>query len=722
MSTSLPPQPGPFFAPPRDSAEAGDWRWGLLLLALLLGAGAALAFGGLTPLPLNQQEGMAPWSLNATHAPDPATWDSLWWDGVAQFLPWRWEVGDALRHGKLPLWSPWSFCGQPLLANGQSAALYPPVALCCRFLEPAMAIAVLWVIHLALAFVLTWLLARRLGCGHFGGAASGLIFATGGFMLAWAPVPSLIQSAAWLPGALYGVEEALHKRPFRGALILGLCLAASILAGHMQVAGYVWLTVIAWAAIRLFFRAIRHKPWPAVPILGGIVLGILLSAGQWLPTAELGRLSPRGGEKPSAQGFAMAQQLALQPEHLATLVWPGALGFPKTGTYHGFAFAEHFCGLGPLTFLLALTALLFVRHKWVFGMGATALAGLILAMGTAPAELIYFHLPFLGQTAGFQRTLFIFCLAWSLLAGLGLDRVLRGREGASRTAISAVLFALLLAQAVWLIGSVVPLSRQSLAARPTPVTDWLKKNLGPDDRVLAITPRRAWTLAPRPHALFPPNTLAPYGIRDVQGYDSLYPRIYREAAAKIERSDPSPLSNGNMILLENADYEFLGMLSVKYVLSDSPIGSRHLEKVTEIAAAGGTVYIYQPTGYLAGASLSPTVVWHLSRPTPLSAKTGYGTTRFDIPPTPDAEVEIAETPYPGWDAYLDGRPAAWSPYRWLPLVRLIHVPASSQTRRLDLVFEPTTVVLGLFLSLVALAAAVSLLFLVGKPFEDWLGP
>jgi hypothetical protein len=715
MKSYGPPQPGPFLAPPASAAESGDWRWGLLLLAIIIGAGAALVVGGLTPLPLGQQEGMLPWSLDAPRAPGPATWDSLWWDGVAQFLPWRWAVGDALRHGQLPLWSPWSLCGQPLAANGQSASFYLPVLLRCWVSDPAMAIAALWVGHLLVAFVLTWLLARRLGCGPFAGAAAGLMYATGGFMLAWVPVPSLVQSAAWLPGALYGVEEALHKRPARGALILGFCLAMAVLAGHMQVAGYVWLTTVVWAAVRLILRAARHKPWPVAPIAGGLALGLALSAAQWLPTAELGRLSPRGGEKPTAQGFAMAQQLALKPAHLAALAWPGTLGLPKAGTFHGFAFAEHFCGLGPLTFLLALVALAVVRRKWVYGLAATAAAGLLLATASPPAGLLYFHLPFLGQTAGFQRTLFIFCLAWSLLAAFGLDRVLEGRTGGARLGMSAALFFLLAAQAAMLAGAVLPLSRQTLAARPTPVTDWLRKNGAAGERVLAVTPRRAWTLTPRPHALLPPNMLAPYGLPDAQGYDSLYPRIYREAAARIEGADPSPLSNGNMVLLENAAAPELGALGVKYVMTDSPVGSPRLRKVAEMSGTGGTVYVYRRADWLPRYRLRTVGGAVL----PLAGMADYGRISLSLPPVFEGTVEIAETPYPGWHAYLDGQPVAWSIDSDLRLLRKVEVPPGPLPRRLDFIFWPTTVVVGLFVTLAALGLAVSLVFLRGKRFEDW---
>jgi hypothetical protein len=43
-----------------------------------------------------------------------------------QFYPWREYGFDLIRHGQLPLWNPYNGAGAPLLANYQSALLYPP--------------------------------------------------------------------------------------------------------------------------------------------------------------------------------------------------------------------------------------------------------------------------------------------------------------------------------------------------------------------------------------------------------------------------------------------------------------------------------------------------------------------------------------------------------------------------------------------------------------------
>src|SRR3989344_4059292 len=46
-------------------------------------------------------------------------------DPVRQQIPWRKIAIDQWKEGKIPLWNPYNFSGTPILANIQTAALYP---------------------------------------------------------------------------------------------------------------------------------------------------------------------------------------------------------------------------------------------------------------------------------------------------------------------------------------------------------------------------------------------------------------------------------------------------------------------------------------------------------------------------------------------------------------------------------------------------------------------
>jgi hypothetical protein len=676
------------------------------LAAVLLATAAA----GIVPVPARHLNAMLPWSLAPSATPPAATsWDSLWWDGVAQFYPWRWTLHDSLRKGEIPLWSPWSFCGYPFAANGQSSCFYPPALFACAVWTPGRAMSILWLFHLALAVFLTWGFARRMGISSVGGLAGGIAYAGGGFILAWSPVPSLVQSASWLPGALWAVEALLHQRPWSGAFALALCLAMSVLAGHMQIAGYVWLVTALWVAARLIGRAVRRKPWLLLPPLVALVLAAGLSAVQWLPTAELGRLSPRGGEIPTAQGYRFAQLLALKPKHLLTAVWPTLYGLPNDGTYTGVAFAEHFCGLGPLTLLLAVAGIVGKRTKHTVAMLALAALALSIGMATPVARLIYFCVPLLGLTAGFQRTLFVFCLAFAVLAGMGFDLVqclLRGRGvlASSRSIICTALLLTLTGQAIWITARILPFAHARDLCTDTPATKWIREHCGPQARILALTPRTAWTVKPRPSALMPPNTSTALRLQDVQGYDSLYPRLFKEVAAKIEGCDPSPLANGNMVLIENAEAPQLGRLAVRYVISAWPMGSPVLQKVAEfgppqsLSSGRPTMYVYQRKDW------QPR--WRITHGQQVRAvevlAAGYNQVVIRVGPG-SGLLELADTPYPGWKVYVDATRCELA-RNADSLVRAVPLAYAPRARLVTFTFWPVTIVFGQFMSLLALAS------------------
>ena len=99
-----------------------------------------------------------PWSA---HAPEgftrPGNPQAV--DPVAAFLPWYALGTEALRAGRLPLWNPLGFGGMPLLANYQSAVLYPP-----RLLHLAFGLA--WGTTLLVLLKLWWCGMAAWWCGR----------------------------------------------------------------------------------------------------------------------------------------------------------------------------------------------------------------------------------------------------------------------------------------------------------------------------------------------------------------------------------------------------------------------------------------------------------------------------------------------------------------------------------------------------------------------------
>ena len=706
-------------------ASRRPWLIPLAGLALLSAAfWADCLVGPYAPLAAGSQAKMEPWRSELDLPDRDVPWYPLLWDGVGQFYPWRVLAARELRAGRLALWNPHQFCGYPLVGNGQSALFYPPNWL-LAVVDVRWGMGLLAALHSFLAAALTWLFARRVGIGPVAAAFGGIAFAWGGFMVGWAELPTLVNVAAWLPGALLGIALVFERSRW-GVPVLAAALGLTLLAGHFQIAIYLWLAALAYAGLRALWEAVNHRTWYPLSLAAGFGLALLVGAPQALPSLELVGNSPRGAGAPTEGGFEFHRARALQPEELLALLRPNAFGTPARGdhvlTRYGIPYAEH-CGfVGISTLLLALIGIGLARTRHFALFLIAGAAALNVAMCGPLAQAMYFGIPKLGLAGSFTRALCIYTFAMALAGAAGLDALLRrlrsrGPAWGARTLRPA---AVLGAIALLVLGyellpwahEYLPRTRREQVYAITPTIERLMQAPG---RVLAVTPRRKWGLVRTPPALLPPNSATVYGYDSVSGYDSLYPRDYRRFAFKAEQREPSPGVNGNMLLLENADsplYAAAGLTTV----ATMPYGE--VGRGVDVDVLDGALprAFVAPDGHewalpilqallpeaepLAPEDIGPVQPAQMRRVSPCVIAISRMDTAGWAP-----RLVVSETFYPGWRAYVDGEERS--------VVAAAHifcaVPLGPHDREVHLVFEPLSVRLGLFLGLAGLGALAGLI-------------
>lgn len=716
-----------------------DW-----LCLAFLGVAALLfwgncVWGGKLPVAAVYQKQMAPWSAVSPASEGPTRqWDSLLWDSMAQFYPWRLLLHRAGQQGQLPLWNPYQFCGYPFVGNGQSAMFYPLNWLYFA-IHPKVGMGLSAALHFFLGGLFTFLLARRWQMDRLPALFAAFAFSYGGFMVTWIELPTLVNSLIWLPLAWYALELVFSRaaqggprliRPagWHATLLLTVALSMTLLAGHLQIAAYVWIFTALYALIRLLSRG-RHTLCAGTAIrhlLLGVLLGGILAAAQLLPTLELGSHSARGAGGPSAAGFEFHKQRAVQPVELLALFDPNFFGSPVTGDYQGISYSEHCPFVGAITILLALAALALGWRQprtWVFaGIGIFALWG---ALGGPPAQLLYWGVPKLGQAGGFSRLLSVWTLAGALWGAVGLQSLidaLRQSKGAEanvggatgpdvRRVIAALALILLLIQLLPWAYRFNPRADAADVYAETAATRNLVEVTG-SDRYMAVQDRTRWGLRDTPDVLLPPNAATVYGIRSVDGYDSLYPLLYRQYAADREGADPSPLANGNMLLTSQVLpwYRFGARIFIMPQGSPQGINGRTWR------GEGLQVVAPDPPAFAGRAYREFTAPSGTMPLPPRLLVDGLNQVRMDtlafppflsVFPTPPASgaVAIADSYYPGWRAYVDGRPRAIEPATTAtssPIKSFRRVALAANERNVDFIYYPASVACGLFLSLLGL--------------------
>ena len=130
-----------------------------------------------------------------------------------------------------------------------------------------------------------------------------------------------------------------------------------------------------------------------------------------------------------------------------------------------------------------------------------------------------------------------------------------------------------------------PTCERSKVYPETELTTKLKHIAG-NSRVAPINQR--WSLYKTPGAILPPNDAMVYGLYDVQGYDSLYTREYKDLSTAIQGEDSSPIENGNMVLIKRVTHRLPRI--ARYFLAREPfVGS---EPRTKLIGHWSGVYVY----------------------------------------------------------------------------------------------------------------------------------
>ena len=425
-------------------------------------------------------------------APDGAL---IMGDAMHQFEPWLRYAADAFaRSGRIPLWKDSSLCGAPLLANAQSALLWPPNLVAIVLGAPAWLLAWIAMAKFATAALGTCLLARHLGVSPLGSFLSGAVFAFGGFQVLSLLHPHTNVSAL-LPWLLLSADRAALQPSARHVAAVAVIAGLQHLGGHPETAFHCQVL----ASVLVLGRAASMAGGAAPALssrsllypLAGLLLGAGLAALQLLPFLEYLQLSdtfrersestatpivPRPetlliplalaaavlfarrlsrGVKPALAAlglfaactvlFVSARRDGLEYDlvlHLAPDWFGGHADFRGVGNY---VLANG--GYAGAALALAILGLIDGRPRSI----ARVAAG-VLVLGTLVGRNVPFITPLLERLPPFDvavnsRMQLLELIALALLAGLGLDRLgvagLRPRFlGATAAVVAAALVAL----------------------------------------------------------------------------------------------------------------------------------------------------------------------------------------------------------------------------------------------------------------------------------------
>lgn len=724
-----------------------EWVWVSLALAVITGIFFYQTFlRGLVPFP---GDGLVsdfqPWRSSSYlgFAPGGVPNKAQYPDVYRQMYPWRSLAIRELKSGKLPLWNPYNFSGAPLLANFQSAALYP-LNIIFLFVNEISGWSILVILQPLLASLFMYLYMRKLKTAPYGAALAAISYGFSGFMAVWLEYNTVGHVILWLPLIFYAIERVNGKGPAIWFCIIAVSNAFALLAGHPQIYSYMLIASVLYA----WFRTTKTK---FLLILAFSFIGVCITGPQLVPGIELIMHAAR-----SPHDFTnLFTKILVQPWQLLGLPFPNLFGNPETRTYwpsDTFVGKVLTVGLVPLFFSLSALR----RKDSITNLFLWASVGIIVLITANPFTYLLYQIPIPLITSS-SPTLMSFLLVFSLSAvcGLGFDHWITEKHTVKKlvhrslevVAILALLFigtkipafgeyalhaqtafrALVYAAAIsgatlllfWTfisfpkLRTVAVIGMLCLHAADLFIF-FIRFNpfvppalVFPGHEVLSFLvshgPDRYWGYGTADIAA---NFATQYGMFSPEGYDPLYPKSYGEflysykngklatAFDNATRSDAAITSHfGDGGLTDPNKQRVLNDLSVRYILDRTENNS-----TAETLPPGvfrplisfGDWRIYEnrnakPRVYLTNG----TAVIKTYKPERVVIQTNA--------PAPDTLI-VTDTYYPGWKATIDGAPSDIVPKDHA--LRSLAVPAGTHT--VVMTYAPLSVTIGFVLSMIGI--------------------
>jgi hypothetical protein len=366
----------------------------------------------------------------------------VWSDIEGYHYPLLSYTHKSLWSGRIPLWDPWIYCGIPFAGNIQAGLFYPPNWLLyianARMpdhlrnpgnLDPGptlpvgmrfTSVEILAFLHVWLLFLFTYLWLRERSQHWLPPVLGGMVAALGGYMLSQMNHLGVVCGYAWMPFALWGIEQANRRRDWRSLWKVALGSAMCLFAGYPPTWAAFWVITVLYAAT---------LPWRLrlVPLtLGALAFSIAVGAVQLLPSIEATRLkTPEvafGSELPFGNGI------------YASLVLPNYFNQNRTNAGPEVSDGDYlYLGVSAL---FAIAWLL--RRGWYRGVGAAlTLAGGVLFVAADPTGLVLRTIEHLRVVPDVLRRYNLFAgvaLAGALLAASAVDDFLaRPANGKARS-------------------------------------------------------------------------------------------------------------------------------------------------------------------------------------------------------------------------------------------------------------------------------------------------
>lgn len=572
-------------------------------------------------------------------------------DPVRQQYVWRSLALAEIKKGSLPVWNPYSFSGTPLLANFQSASLYPLNFLYFIFPDSISWTLQIIISHLLIAIFLYYFLIN-LKVSEVSALFGSITFSFSGFTISWLTWNTIDHIAAWTILSLLSIDKILsysesRRSPIVWFVIFVSSITFSFLAGHLQIFFYGFSLTLFYLLFRIsLFK--KNKLKISIKFLICVLIFILFTLPQSIPTLKFIAESAREVD----QGQWAKAGWFIPIQNLMQFLAPDIFGNPVTGNYFGiWNYAEFVGFIGIFPLIIAMYGLFFIRNKNIYFFAAVMIiSGIFANSNPLSAFPFIFKIPLIS-TSQPTRLIFIIDLSLAVLTALGMDYFISAKKKLGiwkiilpawgifisafflfnnpvshrnlilpiftlfvitilvflyqypklqdKSKVAAKLIIMLL-----LFTTVFEVSRFAWKFTPFTRSNWLF----PQTQILSYlaSDRSKFRIMALDRRIMPPNFSVFYNLEDVAGYDPLYLKEYNLLVSSWNSGTPQDSYGGfnRIVTPDNWNNLITDLMNVKYILTLNEINSAKLKLVLN----EGSTYLYYNNNFFPRAWLVDTII------------------------------------------------------------------------------------------------------------------
>lgn len=347
-------------------------------------------------------------------------------DAIHYFLPFRFQIGEAIRNGQWPLWSPYIYNGYPISGDMQSGAWNPIVWIISFFSRYNLrAFQFECLLYIFIAGAGMYRLAFRLSNNSKASLTTAIAWMLSGFLLSGQLI-NWLAAAAFIPFVLHYYTRFLKTAETRDAVKTALVLYLLLVSGYPSffvVTGYTLAVLFLLKLTGFLYKEVITKH---AQLLTGHLLLIIIFTGLSLPalTAYVDLLPyyQRGG----GVSVKDAAVNAYNWRYLSTMLFPSVAGHQfEHGVLTDLNFRNTYIGLIPLLALLSFRP---VMNRVNLLLITGAILSFLFSLGNLiPVhQLFYRFVPLFDSFRHPAQMRLYFMLALLLLAVPGICKWLSG--------------------------------------------------------------------------------------------------------------------------------------------------------------------------------------------------------------------------------------------------------------------------------------------------------